>query len=432
MKRNTIIGITFLAYIVAMIGMFIGVEQYIKSKDNRLRKEIHEKIDSIFSERAQYVDISYSGYKVGFEKISLPTKPNPLGIQDEESKKLLGDMDKRRLKEWNENYGNLTKMYRTFYKGSDWDSPLDYEDGWNLVVLKHDYDGVYQKWIFPYAVGYFKQEYYFGDAYLPSVSTAVNEAFDFFTSNNKSMFYETFEKGCFDRVWSQIYAATNDYYHMEEDKNPRMHQVGSPLFEKHSADNQYHAYQNGCMYNGFYKVFIASTQPKTWTIKKYDWNPDEAEKTKLMKYWAIGLSILLLAIIVPIWIIELRHKKVKEESLYEKLKRLCNPANFIKGENYNKESVDKANAIYKRLMEINKDDEDALNEIQNQAVVDLGVSLIDEEKLSELKEKVNPKNYLTPYNAEKVALANELFALLSKDGLTYNEFIEVEQKSKEL
>ena len=41
-------------------------------------------------------------------------------------------------------------------------------------------------------------------------------------------------------------------------------------------------------------------------------------------------------------------------------------------------------------------------------------------------------NYLTPFNAEKVALANELFAILSKDGLTYDDFVDVEEKSKQL
>lgn len=60
------------------------------------------------------------------------------------------------------------------------------------------------------------------------------------------------------------------------------------------------------------------------------------------------------------------------------------------------------------------------------------VNLIDAEKLADLKEKVNPKNYMTPYNPDKVALANELYAILSKEGLTYNEMADVEEKSKQL
>ena len=97
-------------------------------------------------------------------------------------------------------------------------------------------------------------------------------------------------------------------------------------------------------------------------------------------------------------------------------------------------------------MEITAEDKEALEEIRLQAVADLSIILIDSEKLADLKEKVNPKNYLTPYNAEKVALANELFAILSKDGLTYDDFVDiipfvylrtlhfvdVEEKSKQL
>ena len=45
---------------------------------------------------------------------------------------------------------------------------------------------------------------------------------------------------------------------------------------------------------------------------------------------------------------------------------------------------------------------------------------------------MNPKNYLNPYNAEKVALANELFAILSKEGLTYKELEDVEERAKSL
>ena len=433
MKRTTIIGIAFATYVVAMIGMFFGVEKYIESKDNRLRREMHDKIDELFQGRKQYVDVAYSGYKVGYEKVPIPTLPKPSkDLINADTTGLLGSISKEIGNEYEDNYGKLTKMYRTHYLRSDWDSDFDYEDGWNLVVLEHDYEGVYKTCIFPYAVGYFKQDYYFGDSYLPSLASAVNDAFEFYTTNNKSSYYGSFEKGCFNRVWSQINDAQNEYYYMSEDKTSRFNIMGKPLFEKHPTDGKYHSYQNGYMYNGFYKVFIASTQPQTYTIKKRGWRPDEQDKKNLWIYWAIGLTVLLLIVVIPLWIIEAKHNKIKEESLYDKLKRLCNPANFIKGGNYDKEKVDKANVIYKRLMEITAEDKEALEEIRLQAVADLSIILIDSEKLADLKEKVNPKNYLTPYNAEKVALANELFAILSKDGLTYDDFVDVEEKSKQL
>lgn len=208
--------------------------------------------------------------------------------------------------------------------------------------------------------------------------------------------------------------------------------MGTPLFEKYANDGKNHAYHNGFMYNGFYKVFIASTQPKTWSIRKYEYNPDVQDKEELWKYWAIGLTLLLLLVVIPLWIVDSKHQKVKDEDLYDKLKRLCNPANFISGDTYDKTKVDWANAIYKGLLETNRDDTNTLNILQQQAVTYLGINLIDAEKLAELKEKVNPKNFLSPYNPEKVALANELYSILNKESLTYNEMADVENRSKTL
>lgn len=137
-------------------------------------------------------------------------------------------------------------------------------------------------------------------------------------------------------------------------------------------------------------------------------------------------------IIIPLGIIERKHKKEKEESLYDKLKRLCNPANFMSKDDYDKEKVDKANEIYNKIMSINPEDKESLNEIQLFAVKELGVNLINKDRVQELIEKVNPKNFINPYNAEKVALANELYAIVKKEDLTYNELEEVEDKAKTL
>ena len=102
---------TIVAYIVAMIAMFFGVQEYIKNKDNRLRNEIHEKINAIFANKNQFVDIAYSGYKVGCEKAPIPSKPVDSFVQTEEMKKLIGDIHRQRMDEWKEKYGDLYKLY---------------------------------------------------------------------------------------------------------------------------------------------------------------------------------------------------------------------------------------------------------------------------------------------------------------------------------
>ena len=217
---------------------------------------------------------------------------------------------------------------------------------------------------------------------------------------------------------------------MSKDKTPKIHFFEN-LFEQDTNDGIKPS-QAGFMQNGLYKVFIASTQPMTWTIRKKPDNPDEKDRNALWLYWTIGLTILLLLVVVPLMIIERKHQKIINETLYEKLKRMCNPSNFIRGDDYNKEIVEKANLIYKTLMEINENDTEILNELRQQAESNLGISLIDAEKLADLKEKVNPKNYMIPYNHDKVTLANELYAKLNSDRVTYNDLIEIEEKANEL
>ena len=90
-----------------MIGMFVGVDQYIQSKDNRLRNEIHETIDSLFNDRPKFVDVASSGDKVGYERVKIPSKPKTFNLQDEESKQIIRDLDKKSQNAWTETYSGL-------------------------------------------------------------------------------------------------------------------------------------------------------------------------------------------------------------------------------------------------------------------------------------------------------------------------------------
>jgi hypothetical protein len=147
-------------------------------------------------------------------------------------------------------------------------------------------------------------------------------------------------------------------------------------------------------------------------IEEKDWAVNE-NRNQLLLWWGISLTVLFMSLIIPLTIKESKVNKKKSETLYQRLVRLCNPKNFI--DNYDKEKVDKANIIYKRLLETTPDNNDALIEIQIQSSSELGINFIDKAELEDLREKVNPKRFLNPYNAEKVSLANELYAILAKD-----------------
>ena len=46
-----------------------------------------------------------------------------------------------------------------------------------------------------------------------------------------------------------------------------------------------------------------------------------------------------------------------------------------------------------------------------------------------MKKKVNPKQFVHPYNPEKLELANDLYNRLLKDDLTYSEYIDIRKKA---
>jgi hypothetical protein len=185
----------------------------------------------------------------------------------------------------------------------------------------------------------------------------------------------------------------------------------------------------GYMQNGYYRVFIGRTQPQTWSVYHKSWHPEETERKKLLLCWGVGLTLLMLGAVIPLTIFHRKKEKYANENLHDKLKRLCNPANFIK--QYDKEKVDKANTIYQQLLTNNLDNE-KLMELQAQAVAELGIVLIDDNQLKKLMAKLNPRNYMKPYDAEKVSLANELFSKINKDGLTYEEFVEIDLAAQKL
>ena len=99
---------------------------------------------------------------------------------------------------------------------------------------------------------------------------------------------------------------------------------------------------------------------------------------------------------------------------------------------YNKEKVEKANSIYKELVEINENDTDKLKSIRKMAVQELGVNLLNKNEIEMLREKANPKNFVKPYRPNKIEKANELYDKLLLNNLDIDEIEEIEQQIKEL
>lgn len=120
----------------------------------------------------------------------------------------------------------------------------------------------------------------------------------------------------------------------------------------------------------------------------------------------------------------------KTQGLWYVLERKCNPQNYMSP--YNKEMVDKANSIYAELQKTDKSDEISLKEIRRRIESELQISFIDKDEIESLKLIANPSNYMQPYNAEKVALANELYARLQDKTIHIDELDSIKEQIEKL
>ena len=120
----------------------------------------------------------------------------------------------------------------------------------------------------------------------------------------------------------------------------------------------------------------------------------------------------------------------KTQDLWYVLERKCNPQNYMSP--YNKEMVDKANSIYADLQETDKSDEISLKEIRRRIESELQISFIDKDEIESLKFIANPSNYMQPYNAEKVSLANELYAKLQDEIIHIDELESIKEQIEKL
>ena len=436
MKRQNIIIILWLLWIASIIAVFFGVYEFIDQKKISLRSELRDNIQALFQGQSNgdafvgnddgFFYTEYSNYPVRhFKKISKPARPKSdntsIAAIDPKISEQISD-------EWNQNYGDISSLYELNW-GDEY--PNQNDEGWNIIRVYCgglDEEFIHTNTIFPYKVGLKSTEW--GNFY--TVEQAVAEAYTFYTTDAKSSYSIRHKQGNVNELWNKIYEYSNqnDFYFIKETpKNGWT--AGKPIYiptnKSYDEAQRVMPYENGWMHNGYYRVYIAATQEKVFGISEKEW-AITANCHKLLLWWCIGISVLFLLFIIPLTIKQVRSDKKKSETLYQRLVRLCNPKNFI--DYYDKEKVEKANIIYKRLLETTPDNNDALIEIQMQASSELGINFIDKAELEDLKEKVNPKRFLNPYNAEKVSLANQLYAVLAKDDLTYRELMEVKEKSK--
>lgn len=426
---------TIILYFVLCGIVIVFSFKYVEEKRDRLRSEAYSELSNFFKEQDKFVMIEYSEEKVGYEKGEIP--------QFSQSALFPSIYSKRRKAEWEERYGNIYKIYNLKPK---WEPTNEYDTddkwtGWLFNIIEKTGTGFKEYQIFPRSVGYFKQENRWLYDYAPSVQTAVDEAFEFHTTDPESSYYGKISE--IDH-WDIIRKVENEYYQMfsyDFLKQVRGTEYADSMLRRspwNLADGGYIEYSKvedqigddgGAMYNGYYRVDNKYVPIAFWSIVYDVWSdPQTKDRNKIILYGLTSLTILFIVLIT--FLINKRNRiiKIEKETVKQRLLRMCHPNNFMTP--FDKEKIDKANVLYSKVLEVLGDDRESLKTLVDDAMRELSISFIDDNALNKLKKQCNPSNFMNPYNVEKVTLVTELFSILNKENLTYSEYCSVEDRFK--
>ena len=427
MKLKRIKKWTIIVYFSLLLMLFIGVPIFIYQKSEKLRKQAYNTLGLFFQKHHKYVYLEFAWDKKFTSKREerVPIPPNP--------EQTAFSTTPKGKEEWQINYGDLYYLYSLGYEF------CYHQEGktksifplhpccfsWCLSVIERIEDGYIRYIIYPYRIGLKKQTDDYFNNYVPTTSAILENAFNFYTTNEKSG-YSEYYTGIGDKKNELDYSILNEYYRIQRDTISALSFIGKDVM-RHNGNRT--PIDIGFMYTEYYKVFMRKSQPITFRITKVkDIEKEEIKKT--LTTWIIRLTIVFVLLYLLIFIRERKLAILAKESLHSKLLRLCNPSRFMKP--YNKEKVEKANSIYKELVEINENDTDKLKSIRKRAVQELGVNLLNKNEIEMLREKANPKNFIKPYRPNKIEKANELYDKLLLNNLDIDEIEEIEQQIKEL
>ena len=437
MKRTTIIWIIFLAFILCGVALFFGAKSYLDKKDRRLRIDAQNNLEHFFARQDKFVSVGYSGKKVAYEQINVPK-------YEEKTYSLRPNEDKE---QWTETWGDIYKLYKLkpkYTSDKEWDSDRQWS-GWLLnIIEKVSYDCFRTYQVYPYRVGYRKQEYSWAYEYMPKVQEAIEEAFEFHTTNDKSSYSKYLTAGNSITEYDVERAVENEYYFCfsyedlvrfnGEEEADRI--IRHTNWWKYGDDGSFYKAKDqyegdyGYMYNGYYKVYNYIVPVAYYQIKyRYNWDPRAADMRKIL-LWGYGiLTLLMLAAVIPLSVKVAKKKKEKNLSLKEKLMLECNPTRFMKP--YDEKKVGVANDLYERITLVSDDDIEELKSIRKRAAEELGICFIDSELLKQLISQANPEKYTKPYNPEKVRIANQLYNRLNSSGIDVDEVEEIQKEINE-
>lgn len=295
-----------------------------------------------------------------------------------------------------------------------------WQTGWALGARENWGNGkIIEYMIIPYAVAFRKQSFGSIEGYV-SIDDALENAFYFYTRNDNSDIKRNYVPNVGRFLWNP--QKVNEYYYYEKSKENRKY--GLSDISQSSDYSQY-------MYNDYYYVFIRAYYIQAFEPILIEDNVESDKKeyvvaeTKHILYRE-GVCILLF---VVIWIICLfsiiKECKERKQTILQRIIVKCSPKKFVR--NYNREKLKSANDIYSKAISIDVSNLAGIMELASRAENELGIVLVTKNDLKALKALCNPKRFMKPYDAEKVAKANALYAHMKERKLSYAEYIQIKR-----
>ena len=444
MKKSYIYVVAIISVIITglFVTSMVNVDKYVEAKNQELEHSMYKSafnnIAKVFDGKNRYwVDSNISNNYFEVNKSEHHKNTNVGRYLDEED----------------QGEGFNSDIYKVFHpqslKNKIWHTYIDEQKyhGWVMSVAtlrdrvdfeggtQSEYGGVIIYKIRPYEVCYRKQkDSYFYD--IMNVEDALNTAMNFYVKNKQSDF-KKYGKLLKDDNWLDFYDSVrgrklNEGFYISSMNSDSA--AYSPLanlyfhlkdIKKTFIDRNPFGYYS-YMYNGFYRVYIEGSVFGEFLpiLKNYEYFESLKEKSLIKCYSLLTIGYAVLIFIIGLISVFLYSKR--EKTLFEILKEQCNPKRYL--DPYDKEKVDVATDLYRRVISCDKNNNNELIAIRNEAVSKLNINWVDSKRIKRLKRLVNPKKYTSDKMLDKLPIANELYNKLSSGNMSPEEIDSLENE----
>lgn len=428
---------TALAYIPLNNQIYSEIEELVKEDSIKNEQLAIHLLDSMFGESRSNIIVTtlYHNCTPKYEILPASKKTK---VDKKNELFQLYKFQPEFMINWNNPLEVICGDIRVDNSQGDWYAPLNggnyygiWQSGWALGCAKRiSLDKYCCFMIIPYMVGYLRKgEFYY--AFKPTIHDALNTAFDFYTKNEKSEFVHFMGDDNM-KKFMHLVDSLRDY-------NPRHYNFEK--VENNAKDFEFAnpGLLNGTnyiMFNGCFRVYIAMIYPKTYKLK-YDKEIASFDKKYYIEYHEEKLKELIISIECGfglVLILIVIHDNVKRRrsriTILDKLIKASNPRRFMK--RYNQETVEIANRIYSSAKKCKIEDKEEIDRLCIEAEALLNISFVDNKEIKKLLKRCNPMLFMKPYDAEKVARANEIYGRIKKGKLSYADYVKILQDVEDL